>query len=147
MNHPPISPSRMATKESMSAEIIGTFPLAPAQEGVWMTERLAPGSSAYNLAEAWQLEGPLDPSHLHESLNYLVRRHEALRTVISTTCERAQQVVQQPRPFHLEFKEITGIGLVTDLAFEARKPFDLYNGPLARGTLFRLASEEHVLLL
>src|SRR6185437_9541224 len=60
------------------------LPLSFAQQRLWFLDQLAPGAAAYNLSGRLHLEGRLDTSALEKTLNEIVRRHEALRTIFST---------------------------------------------------------------
>src|SRR6185503_10837467 len=54
------------------------LPLSFAQQRLWFMEQIEPGHFFYNLMLATRLAGPLRPSKLEESINEIVRRHEAL---------------------------------------------------------------------
>ncbi len=56
------------------------LPLAPAQEGLWLLDRLHPGGATYNEFHALVLAGPLDRGALARAFDALVARHPALRT-------------------------------------------------------------------
>jgi len=43
--------------EEPTAEPSGDFPCSVAQERFWLLDRLDPGSSSYNVAVRWRLEG------------------------------------------------------------------------------------------
>jgi amino acid adenylation domain-containing protein len=133
------------------------LPLSFEQQRLWFLDQLAPGSAAYNLSGRLLLEGQLDVSALEASLNEIVRRHEALRTIFSTHDGEPVQIILSelllPLPFidlsHLPAAEReTAIRQLCEA--EASQPFDLSTGPLVRARLLRLAKlpgEEHVLLL
>ena len=55
-------------------------PLSFAQQRLWLLDQLEPNSSAYNIALASKMEGPLNVTALEHALNEIVRRHESLRT-------------------------------------------------------------------
>ncbi|MEV0249069.1 non-ribosomal peptide synthase/polyketide synthase [Nocardia sp. NPDC050712] len=55
-------------------------PLAPAQQRMWVLNRLAPDSSAYNIPAAIRLTGALDLEALTTAIADVVDRHETLRT-------------------------------------------------------------------
>src|SRR6185503_3582198 len=57
-----------------------SFPLSFAQERLWFIDQLQPESAAYNIPGGVQLSGSLEIFALEQSLNEMVRRHEALRT-------------------------------------------------------------------
>src|SRR5215208_3859265 len=133
------------------------LPLSFAQQRLWFLDQLAPGSAAYNLSGRLRLEGQLDVSSLEASLNEIVRRHEALRTIFSTHDGEPVQIILSelllPLPLidlsHLPTSEReTAIRQLCEE--EASQPFDLSTGPLVRARLLRLSKlpgEEHVLLL
>src|SRR5262245_48842638 len=70
-----------------------TLPLSFAQQRLWFLDQLAPGAAAYNLSGRLHLEGPLDIAALEASLNEIVRRHEALRTIFSTRDGEPVQII------------------------------------------------------
>ena len=133
----------------------GEVPLSFAQERVWFLDQLEPGTPTYNVPVAFRLSGPLDVPGLERALAEVLRRHEALRTTFSMLDgDHPVQVVAPPQPWALPVEDLSGCDaarresevqrLVTE---EARRPFDLALGPLVRGRLFRLAGDEHVLVL
>jgi amino acid adenylation domain-containing protein len=126
----------------------GGVPLSYAQQRLWFLESLQPGTSLYNLAQAWRLSGPLSVPALSGALSDVVRRHEALRTVFSGDVE-AMQIVLPPATVPVPVIDLEGLpGEVEPvLAREAGTPFDLQRGPLFRASLLRLGEEEHVLIL
>jgi amino acid adenylation domain-containing protein len=140
----------VAEPESLPAEEV--FPLSLQQEGVWFLEQLAPGQTAYNLCEAWDLHGQVDREALQQALDTLVRRHESLRTIFGTRDGQPVQLVLPQRPFALRFLDLSkrceqAEGLGAWMTTESQRHFDLLRGPLARAILFRLEQDRHVLLL
>jgi amino acid adenylation domain-containing protein len=119
-----------------------TVPLSFAQQRLWFLDQLAPGGAAYNLSGRLHLEGRLDITALERSLNEIVRRHEALRTIFSTRDGEPVQIILNE--LHLPLPLID-LQQLSDEA--AQRPFDLSTGPLVRARLLRLSSEEHILLL
>jgi len=47
----------------------GALPLSPGQERIWALDDMRPGTSMYNAATVFRLEGPLDASALERSLS------------------------------------------------------------------------------
>src|SRR5215217_5778565 len=148
-----VSESQKIVRRQPRAEL----PLSFAQQRLWFLDQLAPGSAAYNLSGRLRLEGDLDVSSLEASLNEIVRRHEALRTIFSTHDGEPVQIILSelllPLPLidlsHLPTSEReTAIRQLCEE--EASQPFDLSTGPLVRARLLRLSKlpgEEHILLL
>jgi len=131
-----------------------TFPASYAQQRLWFLDQLEPASALYNVPEAFRLRGRLDLGALERSLNEIVQRHEALRTTFESRDGEPLQVVHSVAgcwflvvdvsqlPHEVREKEA-----LRRLNEESQKPFDLCQGPLLRCYLFRLAEEDHILLL
>src|SRR5689334_21805372 len=72
----------------------GALPLSFAQQRLWFLDQLEPRSAAYNLSGRLHLAGRLDVPALAASLNEIVRRHEALRTIFATRAGEPIQIVR-----------------------------------------------------
>ncbi|MEV6868890.1 amino acid adenylation domain-containing protein, partial [Streptosporangium subroseum] len=131
----------------------GVVPLSFAQQRLWFLDQLEPGSVEYNVPLSLRLEGPLDAAALSAALDAIVERHEVLRTRLLTDEDGvAHQVVDPSAGFGLGVVDLTGEpdGMVRAqemVAADAVAPFDLAVGPLFRGRLIRLGSDDHVLSL
>ncbi|HSK80241.1 MAG TPA: amino acid adenylation domain-containing protein, partial [Thermoanaerobaculia bacterium] len=131
----------------------GPAPLSFAQERLWFLYLLDPGSTAYNLPLVVRLRGPLDAGALAAALREICRRHEALRTTFAEVAGEPVQIVSLLDPPPLPGVDLSGLPAPARAAEaerrtreEARRPFDLRRGPLARWSLLGLGSGEHVLL-
>ena len=129
------------------------LPLSFAQQRLWFLEQWEPGSTAYLLSYAWQLQGPLDVAALEASLTTLAERHESLRTTFSLIDDQPVQVIGPIIPFSLPLRDLTDLPeeardaeLTGWLEEEPHRPFDLTTGPLWRAQLLCLGSDKHVLL-
>ncbi|MFE1593317.1 amino acid adenylation domain-containing protein [Nocardia sp. NPDC058705] len=58
----------------------GVIPLSPAQQRMWLLNRIDPDSPAYNIPLVLRLRGTLDTSALRYAVADVLERHEALRT-------------------------------------------------------------------
>ena len=131
-----------------------TPPLSFTQERMWFLEQLAPGNPVYHRSLLFRVAGPLDTAALNESLNGIIRRHAILRTTFGSSGGQPYQVIlpNQDTPIHV-------VDLTTlpekerrpeaerFAAVEAKRPFDLGNGPLLRAIVLRLGDEERLLVL
>ncbi|WP_067698944.1 non-ribosomal peptide synthetase [Nocardia jejuensis] len=68
-------------------------PLSPAQQRMWVLNRLDPTSAAYNITVALRLTGELDPHALRLAVADVVARHETLRTIYPADADGPRQVV------------------------------------------------------
>ncbi|HEY4562918.1 MAG TPA: condensation domain-containing protein, partial [Thermoanaerobaculia bacterium] len=130
----------------------GDPPLSFAQQRLWFVDQLEPGSPLYNMPGALRVEGPLDGAVLARCLGEIVRRHEALRTVFAALEGSPVQVILPAVPFPLPVVDLSALPEREALALallreEARRPFDLAQGPLLRGLLLRLGSQDHAVAL
>jgi len=131
-----------------------SFPVSFAQQRLWFLHYLEPTVPSYNLPLALRLTGPLDVGALEESLNEIVRRHDALRTSFPVWEGRPVQVISPVRLIPLPETDLRDRSPAERereasrlASLEANRPFDLAKGPLFRAMLLRLAEQEHVLIV
>ena len=132
----------------------GTLPLSFAQERLWFLAQLEPDSSAYHIPAAFRLTGALNVTALEQSLNEIVRRHEALRTTLASVDGSPVQIIAESRPRPLGALDLSAspqaereAAVQHLLNAEAQRPFNLAHDLPLRATLLRLGEQEHVLLL
>jgi amino acid adenylation domain-containing protein len=128
------------------------LPLSFAQARLWFLEQLDDLGGTYHIPTQMRLQGELDRGALRRALDAILARHEALRTTfVEVEGEPVQRIAAESR-FHLLEHDLGGH---PDAAAEMRRlaaeeagaPFDLERGPLIRGRLVRLATDDHVLLM
>ena len=132
----------------------GTLPLSFAQERLWFLAQLEPDSSAYHIPAAFRLTGALNVTALEQSLNEIVRRHEALRTTLASVDGSPVQIIAESRTGPLRALDLSASPQAEReaavrhlLNAEAQRPFNLAHDLPLRATLLRLGEQEHVLLL
>ncbi len=128
------------------------LPLSFSQARMWFMHRIAPESPAYNLGVALRLEGRLNRVALTNSLNEIVRRHEAIRTVFPSVDGQPRQVSTEWQPVNVRLIDLQNLPLDQRLAKakqlvseESRRPFNLERDLLIRVLLVRVDENEHVL--
>jgi amino acid adenylation domain-containing protein len=126
------------------------LPLSFSQERMWFLHQLDPAGSAYNVAGALEIEGPLDPDALEAALRGVVESHEILRARFPAV-EGAPAVEISPSlEIPLPRVDLSGCddpgARAQELASElAAAPFDLARDALFRARLFGLGPDRHVL--
>jgi amino acid adenylation domain-containing protein len=130
------------------------LPLSFAQQRLWFLSQLATDSSLYNLSVHTKLTGALNVAVLEQSVNEVVRRHEALRTAFTALEGQPIQVIVPALTVPVTVVDLQPLPppeqnavLQQLIAEEDGKPFNLTCFPLLRVTVLRLNSTEHVLLL
>jgi amino acid adenylation domain-containing protein len=132
----------------------GDLPLSYSQQALWFLDQYSPGEATFNVTSAVRIIGPLDVEAFGWSFAQIVRRHEALRTTFAQVDGRPVQVIRDDLTIPLDVLDLSGLEpaerereLQRHATDEARQPFDLECGPLARCRLIVLRESEHALLL
>ncbi|MFD5943556.1 amino acid adenylation domain-containing protein, partial [Streptomyces griseus] len=138
----------------MSTDQVYVMPASPSQLGLWLQGELEPGSSAYNVPVAMRLTGPLDAAAVDDAVTLLGVRHEILRTTFGLSDGEVSQFIHPEPAWRMEHvaldhltPEAAEAACREDSGARAAAPFDLTEGPLLRPVLYRLAEQDHVLLL
>lgn len=130
------------------------IPLSFAQQRLWFLQQLEPNNPFYNGQAVIALTGVLKIAALEQSLNEIVRRHEALRTTFPII---EGQPIQAIAPTLSLTLPVIDLGKWPEaeqqteaqrlIAQQSQQPFNLEEGPLLRTTLLRLSEQEHWLLI
>jgi len=124
-------------------------PLSFGQQRFWFLDQLEPGQPVYHVCFGLRLAGRLDHAAAEDSVNEIVRRHEALRTRYESRNGSVVQVVDAPRRVPVPLAEIQHTGekeIERHLMEEGNKPFNLCKGFPIRAKLFQVGAGQHVLL-
>ncbi len=126
--------------------------LSAAQQRLWYTEQLAPGAATYHVPLALKIEGHLDLSLLKKTFNYLIKRHESLRTsFIEINGEVKQHISNslsidvKAQPTLLKLSDKTAIAALAGQLLA--EPFDLSQAPLMRVNVVSFKTPNTYLLL
>ncbi|MEU4159270.1 amino acid adenylation domain-containing protein [Actinoplanes sp. NPDC026670] len=129
------------------------FPLSFSQQRLWFLQQLVPDSAAYNVPTAVRIHGDLDLDVWQCCTDEIVRRHEALRTTFAQVDGEPVQRVAEAGHADFAVIDCTHLGdsreqhVQSLTREEIQRPFALDEGPLLRVRVFRLAADEHILLL
>ncbi|HEY6926868.1 MAG TPA: amino acid adenylation domain-containing protein [Steroidobacteraceae bacterium] len=126
-----------------------------AQQRLWFLNQLDPAASAaYQFHDTVTLRGVLDREALRRALDRIIERHEALRTHFVARNGEAVMAIAPETGFPLAEHDLRDYSaearssqLATLLQQARVQPFDLAQGPLIRGHLYRISAEHHVLLI
>lgn len=131
-----------------------TLPPSIAQEPILLLNQIFPHAHLFNIPAAYRWNGPLDVAALEQSLNAVVERHEALRTIFPTVNAQRVQSIAPSLSVKLDVIDLQSLA---ESAREtetrrlakaaAEQPFDIARGPLFSVKLVRLADTEHLLFV
>jgi amino acid adenylation domain-containing protein len=127
------------------------LPLSYIQEMVWNCSQTLEQAAAFSDTTAYRLVGALDIRALREAIDFVIGRHESLRTTFDVVDGRPAQIVHPAVPISMPFVDLAD---VPDPEQEARllvqnarnRLFDLKDHPLLRFSLIRLRDDEHWLV-
>ena len=129
------------------------FPVSFAQQRLWFLDKLEGSTYTYNIPVGVRLKGELNRDALMRAINEIFRRHEILRTTFGTVDNHPVQIISDYQPRTLPVVDLSLLGEQEReaqarrlAAEEARQPFDLARGPLARVQLLCLSEQDHVAL-
>jgi amino acid adenylation domain-containing protein len=130
------------------------FPLSFSQRRLWFLDQLEPGSAFYNFPLAVPFAVAVNVAVLQRSIDEVVRRHEALRTVFATVEGEPVQVILPELDLPIQIVDVRHLpgeaqeAEMSRLAAEmTQKPFDLARGPLLRTALLTRGPSDHVFIL
>src|ERR1051326_2185301 len=124
-------------------------PLSFAQERLWLLEQSEPGAPYYHVPITWKIRGKLNLPALEKSLDFLVQRHDILRTSFPGS-ERGP--VQQLNDWHfvlnsVDMRTASDAAVLGDARQLVRAPFNLAAGPLLRATIYQRGEDDSWLVM
>jgi NRPS condensation-like uncharacterized protein len=120
------------------------------QQRLWFLHQLDSQNPFYNESCQFQIVGAMNVAALEQSINEIIRRHEALRTILTTVGELPVQRIIPSLTINLSIRNLQGLKeteVQQIITREVRQPFDLSKPPLWRFSLLSLGSEYHLLIL
>ncbi|MBW4505895.1 MAG: amino acid adenylation domain-containing protein [Scytonematopsis contorta HA4267-MV1] len=143
------------TKQFTSEPLIpvkrdSNLPLSFSQQRMWFLYQLDRNNPFYNESFQFRIIGTLNVVALEQSINEIIRRHEALRTTFPTVQGVPVQTISPTLSIIISIVDLPDLpeaSVQHAVTKEVRQPFDLEKGPLLRVTLLRLKSEFHLLIL
>jgi len=150
---PPDVTPEMTHDQIFERKVLRSAPLSFSQQRLWFLDQFEPQSPLYLLPAALRLKGPLNVKALEQSLNEIVRRHEAMRTTFGMANDGPVQLIHEPRDWKMAFTDLENFpeqereDIAASLVRqEMETPIDLVQGPLFRTQLLRLAHDDHILI-
>lgn len=126
------------------------YALSNAQRRLWVLHQMSAtpeGRTAYNIAAAAHLEGPLQVKVLEQALGLLSLRHESLRTrFISLNGEAVQVIDPGMASFDLRLQVVAPQEVDAAIQAHAQKVFNLEKEHLLDLKLLQIHPEDHFLL-
>ena len=125
--------------------------LSFSQERMWFVQQLDPNNSAYNIPLAYRFNGKADLAILQRTLNWMIARHEILRTYFVFQDEQPVQVIAPSLSVKFERIDLseadTQAKMTEWVNRKSARPFNLSVLPLIRAAVLYLDNDENVLCI
>ncbi|WP_439876932.1 amino acid adenylation domain-containing protein (plasmid) [Bacillus mycoides] len=128
------------------------LPLSSAQQRLWFMNTLVPNKYIFNIPIFYELKGEVNILSLEKAIQFVINRHEVLRTNFYAVKGELLQVLRDSAPFKLIVNKIdkyTSIEneLESFMDKEAKHAFSLTNDLLIRGSIIQINDSRCVLAL
>jgi len=137
-----------------SAEETFVFPASIEQDRYWTLAQLNPGSTASNMAIAFDIEGEMDEVVAERAIAALTMRHEALRTIFRLEAGLLSQIVVSRPLYRFSVEDLRSLrgeeqtaALKAAISRHGHQVIDLRTGPVLYAHLVHLGTRQHVMAL
>lgn len=145
----------LASRVAGRSASVSAHPVSTAQFGIWLYERLRPGTPSYHNPAALRVRGRLDPDALQLALREVGARHAPLRSRYEEDDDGNVQALVDPPDTEPVRLRVIDLPPGPEAAAEAERvareeyltPFDLEHGPVWRASLIRYAADESLLVV
>ncbi|MBM0274422.1 non-ribosomal peptide synthetase [Micromonospora tarensis] len=127
----------------------GSLPLTAAQTGIWLAQQVAPDNPLFNLVEAIEIHGPVDPDVFEQALRQVVAEVDALRVRIVVDGDEARQRVLPRMDWALTRLDLSEhadprAAACAWMSTASSAPVDVLTGPLFSFALLRTGPESSI---
>ncbi|WP_374090326.1 non-ribosomal peptide synthase/polyketide synthase [Methylomicrobium lacus] len=124
------------------------LPLSAAQTGMWFAQTLSSPDSMFNLAEAIEIHGPIDPALFEKALRQAVMEADTVRVRLIEDGDGLRQIISPSFDAEIPFIDVSAEAdpeaAERWMMAELTRPVDLLTGTLWTSALFKIASDRFV---
>jgi nonribosomal peptide synthetase DhbF len=126
-----------------------TLPLSTAQSGMWFMQKLISPDSTFNIAEAIEIHGPIDPVLFETALRQVAMEADTVRVRLIEAPEGPQQIITPIFDGQIPFVDVSAeadpqAAAQRWMRAEFTRPVDLLTSTLWQCALFKLAAEHFI---
>lgn len=126
-----------------------TLPLSYSQRRIWLVEQMTPGNSGLNIPLTVRIRGSLNLALLEQSINFVINRHETLRTAFSSEDGEPVQIIHPTVNFSIHVEDVSQaaepeVEANRRMAIDAVQPFDISQAPLLRVKVAILGDGDYI---
>ncbi len=124
------------------------YPLSFAEERLWFLNQLDGNNATYNIPIAYKIKGAIHIPYFQQSLDFLIKKHESLRTVFFKNSEgEGRQKIIENLSYPLDYKHVKKSDLDKLINQQATTIFDLKTAPLCQFHLWEYAENEYLFFI
>ncbi len=120
------------------------YPLSPAQDRIFIQQRMELTSTAYNLFQSVELKEKPRRKKLAHTFEKLIEKHESLITSFDIIAGKPVQKIHDDVDFSIEYYEVDEEE-AGKIRGSFKKPFDLGKAPLLRVGLLTVEKQKYIL--
>ncbi len=140
-----MSPTNNAHGSDQTSEVY-VSPASHAQQRLYYLSELIDNPFIYQIPLVFMMKGKVEVLVLKRAVQFLIDRHEALRTHFMLEGDELMQIIYPAAQLDWHVRK-DGVDIKQWIEEEASRPFCLQTGPLFRASLFYKAEHEIVLML
>ncbi|WP_378186673.1 amino acid adenylation domain-containing protein [Aquimarina sp. W85] len=137
------------------AEESDFYPTTPSQQRLWFLSQFKEGTQAYHITGAVALEGGINVNHFVRAFNYVIDRHEILRTCFKNNDNGVLHQYIVPTvdlDLNLSIKDFSESispdkSIEEYIKEEQNIPYDLSKAPLLKASLLKRGNNHYVFFL
>lgn len=141
-------PYTVTQREINNDKVENTLPLSAAQTGMWFAQKLSSPDSIFNLAEAIEIHGPIDPALFKAALRQAAMEADTVRVRFIEGIDGPRQTIAPFFDADIPFIDVSaepdqGIAESWMMA-ELTQPVDLLTGTFWKSALFKVAADHFI---
>jgi enterobactin synthetase component F len=125
-----------------------TLPLSTAQRGQWIAQKLAPQSTAFNIAEYVEMKGFIDVVHFTSAIEQLINEADCIRSQILEVDDEILQIVHQTKEDYFSLLDVSSAenphnAAVKWMTDDMMQPLTKPNDKLWRSNLIKVGENHY----
>ncbi len=132
----------------LPASKMDSYPTSSAQKRIYFASNMAGDNSiSYNIPGGVILDGYIDINKLENCFNFLINRHESLRTYFELKESNVVQIIMDKIDFKLDIEDNYNFDDLSTIFEDFVKPFDLSSAPLFRAKFIKCTNNKSALFI
>lgn len=124
----------------------GIIPLTCAQKGLWITQKIKPDTTAYNVPICLKLDKILELRYLEQAIRHVAYCNPILNSVVQEEKDEVVIRLLEPECLQIDYQEVNESVAIQLINKYSKEPFEFESSPLMRIKLFKTNKNQYYLL-